>query len=148
MASENPFLSQKPARCKEKSEWNTTGYLSEEHTLSLSLSDLFIHCFIRANQVLGGIGGRRRRGWQRMRWLDGITDSMDMSLGKPGSRWWTGRPGVLGFMGSQRVRHNWVTELNWTELNIQFKVLYLVPNHVYVHHLSMYFTKLKHKCPI
>ena len=32
-----------------------------------------------------------------------------------GSWWWTGRPGVLWFMGSQRVRHNWVTELNWTE---------------------------------
>ena len=32
-----------------------------------------------------------------------------------GSWWWTGRPGVLRFMGSQRVRHNWVTELNWTE---------------------------------
>ena len=31
------------------------------------------------------------------------------------SLWWTGRPGMLWFMGSQRVRHNWVTELNWTE---------------------------------
>ena len=34
-----------------------------------------------------------------------------------GSWWWTGRPGVLQFMGSQRVGHNWATELNWTELN-------------------------------
>ena len=34
-----------------------------------------------------------------------------------GSWWWTGRPGVLRFMGSQRVRHDWATELNWTELN-------------------------------
>ena len=32
--------------------------------------------------MLGGIGGRRRKGWQRMKWLDSITDSMDMSLGK------------------------------------------------------------------
>ena len=34
-----------------------------------------------------------------------------------GSWWWTGRPGVLQFMGSQRVRHDWATKLNWTELN-------------------------------
>ena len=37
--------------------------------------------------------------------------------------WWTGRPGVLRFMGSQRVGHNWVTELNWTELIYIYKCM-------------------------
>ena len=35
------------------------------------------------------------------------------------SWWWTGRPGVLQFMGSQRVRHDWVTELNWTDISLR-----------------------------
>ena len=63
--------------------------------------------------VLGGIGGRKRSGWQRMRWLDGITDSMDMSWVNSESWWWTGRPGVLWFLGLQRVGHDWVIELSW-----------------------------------
>ena len=40
-----------------------------------------------------------------------------------GSWWWTGRPGVLQSMGSQRVKHNWVTELNWTESNVDGTLL-------------------------
>ena len=67
--------------------------------------------------MLGKIEGRRRRGWQRMRWLDGITDLHQWTWVSVNSRswWWTGRPGMLQSMRSQRVGHDWVTELNWNE---------------------------------
>ena len=69
---------------------------------------------LKKTPMLGGIGGRRRRGWQRRRWLDGITDWMDMGWVVSGSWWWTGRPAILPFMGSQRVGHDCAPELKWT----------------------------------
>ena len=91
-------------------------YSLEGLMLKLNLQ-YFGHLMWRADSsektlMLGKTEGRRRRGWQRMRWLNGITDSMDMSLNKLCKLWWTGRPGVLQSMGSQRVRQDWATELN------------------------------------
>ena len=65
--------------------------------------------------TLGKIEDSRRRRQHRTRWLDGITNSMGMSLSNSGSWWWTGKHGVLQSMGLQRVGCNWVTELNWTD---------------------------------
>ena len=67
--------------------------------------------------MLGGTGGRRRkgddRGWDG--WMASLTRWPWVWLNSR-SWWWTGRPGLLRFMGSQRVGHDRATELNWTEL--------------------------------
>ena len=64
--------------------------------------------------MLGGIGGRRRRGWQRIRWLDDITDSMDIGFGELWELVMDREAWRAVIPGSQRVRHDWGTELNWT----------------------------------
>ena len=62
--------------------------------------------------VLGGIGGRRKRGQKKTRWLDGITTWCTWVWVNSRSWWWTGSPGMLRFMRLQRVGHDWATELN------------------------------------
>ena len=63
--------------------------------------------------MLGKTEGKRGRGWQRMIWLDSITDSMDMCLSKLFKRQWkTKEPGLLQSMGLQRIRHDSATEHN------------------------------------
>ena len=111
----------------------STGYSLEELMLKWKLQ-YFVNLMRRVDSlektlVLGGIRGGGEgddRGWGG--WMASPTRWTWVWVNS-GSWWWTGRPGVLQFMGSQRVGHNWATELNWTEPILGF---YLQNKHILI----------------
>ena len=96
------------------------GWSLEGLMLKLKLQ-YFRHLMWRADSLektmmLGKIEGWRRRGWQDDSWMASPTQ-WTWVWTSSGSWWWTWKPGMLQFMVLQRVRHDWVTELNWASLD-------------------------------
>ena len=95
--------------------------------LPINFYDTYVQYFghlMWRTDSLGKIEGRRRRGWHKMWWLDGITNLMDMSLRKIQDWWWTGKPGMLQSMGHKES--DMTKQLNWTEIILSLCTEYFI----------------------
>ena len=95
--------------------WREWCWSWSSSTLATSCGELTHWKRLWCWEELGARGEGDDRGWDG--WMASLTQWTWVWVSS-GSWWWTGRPGVLRFMGSQRVRHDWATELNWTEPHI------------------------------
>ena len=103
----------------------STEYSLEGVMLKLKLQNfghLMWSTWCEKTLILGKIESGRRRARQRTRWLDGSPTQWEWVWVNCRSWWWTGRSGVLQSMGPQRVRHNWVPELNYILKNLLCRV--------------------------
>ena len=128
-----------PLDCQEIKPFNSKEispeYSLEGLMLKLKLQYLS-HLMWRTDSLektlkMGKTEGGRRREWQKMRWLDGVTDSMDMSLSKlqelvmNWEAWYAAVHDIA-------VRHDWVTELNWIDIHIILYLCFLFESIVYI----------------